>query len=165
MNRLLSILFVMLVSIGFSQELERQVIGATGHSSDNGSISISGTVGETMVRTVEGNNIIITEGFQQPEIRIIIEAELKVYTGITPNGDGINDTWYIDGISLYPENNVIIYGRWGEKIWEGINYDNNLVIWDGKDQNGNVLTDGTYIYFISLTNGPDVPSSWVQLTN
>lgn len=155
----------MLVSIGFSQELERQVIGATGHSSDNGSISISGTVGETMVRTVEGNNIIITEGFQQPEIRIIIEAELKVYTGITPNGDGINDTWYIDGISLYPENNVIIYGRWGEKIWEGINYDNNLVIWDGKDQNGNVLTDGTYIYFISLTNGPDVPSSWVQLTN
>lgn len=165
MRRLLSILFVSLASVAFSQEIERQVIGSTGNESSNGNITIQSTVGETMVQTREGSSIVITEGFQQPEIREIPEADLKVYTGITPNGDGINDLWVIDGIDQYPDNEVIIYGRWGDKVWEGTNYDNINVVWDGKDKNGNTLTDGTYIYYINLTNGPDVPSSWVQLTN
>lgn len=165
MKKLILISFVLLASVGFSQEIERQVIGATGNESSNGSITIQSTVGETMVQTREGSTIVITEGFQQPEIREIPEADLKVYTGITPNGDGLNDLWIIDGISKYPENEVIIYGRWGDKVWEGINYDNVNVVWDGKNQNGNSLTNGTYIYYIKLNNGPDVPSSWVEVTN
>ena len=169
----MQLLFKLLVFIGFmccvenikAQQLERQVLGSTSNESSNGNITIQATVGETMVRTVDNGNILLTEGFQQPEIRTIVEANLKVYTGITPNGDGINDLWIIDGIEQYPENEIIIFGRWGQKVWEGTNYNNMDVVWDGKDNNGNVLLNGTYIYFITLVGGPDVPSSWVEVTN
>lgn len=165
MKKLTIILLLIVSNAGFCQEIERQVIGSNGNETSNGDITIQSTVGEVMVRTVQGDNITITEGFQQPEIREIIVANLRVYTGITPNGDGLNDNWIIDGIEQYPENEIIIYSRWGDKVWEGTNYDNVNVVWDGRNKNGNELPDATYIYYINLNNGPDVPSSWVQVTN
>lgn len=164
MKKVVLIISLIVSIAGYSQEIERFVIGSTGSESSSGSVTITSTVGETMIRTVEGATITVTEGFQQPEIRTIEIADLKVYTGITPNGDNVNDTWVIDGIERYPENTVQIYGRWGEKVWEGENYDNVNVIWTGLNRAGNELPEGTYIYFIELKNGPEVPSSWVQIS-
>ena len=66
----------------------------------------------------------------------------------TPNGDGINDTWQIDGIDLYPDAKITVFNRWGQIVFdsEGI-----YVPWDGVGQaivqNQEIAT---YYYVIRL---------------
>lgn len=80
-------------------------------------------------------------------------CDLNVYNVITPNGDGENDVFTIGNIlhPSYRANKVLILNRWGQLVWEGENYDNVSVVWDGNDLNGNVLPVGTYFYGITLS--------------
>ena len=66
----------------------------------------------------------------------------------TPNGDGINDTWQIDGIDLYPNAEIQVFNRWGQLIYESEGaYDP----WDGIGLlNLNAQQIATYYYVISL---------------
>lgn len=77
-------------------------------------------------------------------------CELNIYDVITPNGDGKNDQWVIGNIRHpdYLTNEVVIVNRWGAKVWEGKNYDNETVFWSGKDLNGQTLPEGAYYYEI-----------------
>ncbi len=90
-------------------------------------------------------------------------CEIHVYHGITPNGDGINDDWHIDGITLFPDNTVVIFNRWGEKIWNVAGYNNDDKIWKGLDLNGDKLPDGTYFYILEIP-GVEANKGWVQVT-
>ncbi|HIA11390.1 MAG TPA: gliding motility-associated C-terminal domain-containing protein, partial [Flavobacteriales bacterium] len=63
---------------------------------------------------------------------------------MTPNGDGFNDTWYIDNIEFYPECDVAIYNRYGNQLYSVKGYQND---WKGK-HNGKDLPDGTYYYVL-----------------
>ncbi|TAL56336.1 MAG: gliding motility-associated C-terminal domain-containing protein [Bacteroidetes bacterium] len=96
-------------------------------------------------------------------------CNIHIYNGITPNGDNDNDSWYIDGIQGSPENKVIIFNRWGTRIWWAKGYDNKKVIWRGTDQQGNILPDATYYYFVELYNGEGgttfKQSGWVEVTH
>ncbi len=66
---------------------------------------------------------------------------------ITPNGDGVNDTWKIDLIK-YPDAVVTIFDRWGEVVYTSTDYNNE---WAGIDQrNGKKLPDGTYFYILKV---------------
>ncbi|MBN4062079.1 gliding motility-associated C-terminal domain-containing protein [Bacteroidales bacterium AH-315-I05] len=91
------------------------------------------------------------------------ECELHIYTGITPNGDGQNDQWIIDGIIAYPNNEVMIFNRWGDKVWEGNGYDNLNVVWAGKNSNNAELPDGSYYYIVNVPE-LEVYKGWVQVT-
>ena len=66
--------------------------------------------------------------------------------GISPNADGANDEWIIDGIDLFPECLVEVYNRWGELLFQSIGYKEN---WDGSYK-GKPLPVGTYYYIIDL---------------
>ena len=94
---------------------------------------------------------------------------IHVYTGITPNGDGSNDEWWIDGIRAFHKNDVAIFNRWGMRVWEGKNYDNDKVIWKGTNSSGAPLPDGTYYYVVNLydTDGKRIftDSKWVEVTH
>jgi gliding motility-associated-like protein len=91
------------------------------------------------------------------------DCELKIYSGISPNGDGVNDTWIIDGIQFYPDNSVSLYNRWGDLIWEGIGYDNQSVVWDGTwKQTGEKVVNGTYFYLVNIPGKQF--KGWVELT-
>ena len=61
----------------------------------------------------------------------------------SPNGDGNNDTWSIANINLYPNNKVVVFNRFGQRVFGTKNYQND---WDGK-QFGQDLPEGTY-YFV-----------------
>lgn len=61
---------------------------------------------------------------------------------ITPNGDGKNDTFIIEGIENYSGNSVKIYNRNGNLVFETNDYQNN---WDG-----NGLPAASYFYIIDL---------------
>ena len=88
---------------------------------------------------------------------------IHVYSGLTPNGDGHNDSWLIDYLELYLPNNVFVYNRWGILVWHGENYDNQNVVWKGNDEQGHQLTDGTYFYVIEV--GSQSMKGWVELSH
>ena len=64
----------------------------------------------------------------------------------TPNDDGFNDTWEIPGISAFPNAEVIVFDRWGQKVFVSNGYSEE---WDGTN-NGSRLNTATYYYYIRL---------------
>lgn len=100
-------------------------------------------------------------------VRIKTENEgpcgLHFYSGLTPNGDNLNDLWIIDGIEQLPKNNVCIYNRWGDKIWEKNNYNNKEIVWNGNNSKNEALPQGTYFYVLSTQKNKY--KGWVELTH
>ncbi len=70
----------------------------------------------------------------------------------SPNGDGINDNWYIENIKYYPQNEVIVYNIYGNIVFTKKAYDND---WQGT-YNGAALPDGTYFYVIKIDDSSAV---------
>lgn len=73
---------------------------------------------------------------------------------MTPNGDGMNDTYKIDGVSN-PCNDrlkVEIYNRWGINVYDS--EDPNFV-WDGKNNSGKKVPAGTYFVVIKGIYGSE----------
>ncbi len=80
--------------------------------------------------------------------------------GFSPDGDGINDSFYIENIENYPNNNVQIFNRWGNKIFEVQGYDNQSRKWSGESNIGLIIGSqdvpaGTYYYLIDLGDGSE----------
>jgi gliding motility-associated-like protein len=73
----------------------------------------------------------------------------------TPNGDGFNDTWQIIRIGLYPNNEVSIFDRWGQRVYHKKGY-SPAGDWDGSYL-GTPLPTATYYYIIELNAGTDTP--------
>ena len=90
------------------------------------------------------------------------DCTLKFYTGITPNGDGNNDKWIIENIEQFPDNEVTIFNRWGEQVWNGKEYDNTKVVWEGNNSGGGELSTATYFYVAVVAN--QTYKGWVELT-
>src|SRR5690606_23493129 len=72
-------------------------------------------------------------------IQMIVDCEIIVPNVFSPNNDGMNDLWHIEGIQ-YTKNTVKVYNRWGQVVFEANNYRNN---WRAQD-----IPDGTYFYVI-----------------
>jgi gliding motility-associated-like protein len=72
-------------------------------------------------------------------------CELAVPLVFTPNGDGIQDTWLIGNSNYYPELLILVYNRWGQKVYENKGLFSG---WDGKSLIGTPLDDATYYYII-----------------
>ena len=76
-------------------------------------------------------------------------SELVVYTGFSPNGDGVNDLFHIEGIENFPNNELNVFNRWGNEVYFEQGYANT---WNG-DWKGKLLPDGTYFYVLQYENG------------
>ena len=85
---------------------------------------------------------------------------LEIYNVITPNGDGVNDTWIITCIEQYPTNTVQILNRWGNNIRSFEGYDNLNRVWNGTNQRGESVPDGTYYYILNIP-GIETKTGWV----
>ncbi|HEX9825260.1 MAG TPA: MopE-related protein, partial [Flavobacteriaceae bacterium] len=87
-----------------------------------------------------------------------------VPNGFSPNDDGINDTWAIENIASFPRNNVKVFNRWGNKVFEASNYQNN---WNGKSTEGGSskrLPVGAYLYIIELNEPGLAPvQGWIYI--
>jgi gliding motility-associated-like protein len=75
--------------------------------------------------------------------------ELFIPSAFTPNNDGKNDKWIIPGLAIYPEARVMVFNRWGEKIFETKSYQNNP--WSGIYK-GIMQPHDVYVYIIQLTD-------------
>lgn len=88
--------------------------------------------------------------------------------GFSPDGDGTNDWWFIPGIDLYPNNSVIVFNRWGDKVFEAAPYVNSPTqAWraqaGGVLSYGEELPDGTYFYIITLQEGQEPITGTVEV--
>ena len=205
----------------------------------NDSISISSTVGESVIATISADSLTLTQGFQQPgfagflsfsisttqtscptstdgsariedlvgcrgpynivwsngsetntaedlgaglysvtvstsecsltqTFEIItspdVNCDLRFFNAFSPNEDGTNDGWEIENIenAEYRDNSVEIFNRWGQSVWSGENYDNQDVIWRGKEKNGQDLPDATYFYIAKVN--AKVYKGYIELT-
>jgi gliding motility-associated-like protein len=70
----------------------------------------------------------------------------KISNLFTPNGDGINDTWYLEDIQKFPDCEVIVYNIYGNVVFTKKGYMND---WKGT-YNGVELPDGTYYYVLKF---------------
>lgn len=68
---------------------------------------------------------------------------------LTPNGDGINDYWFVANIHRFPENKIFIYNSFNLLVRTFLNY-NGFTHWDGSNNYGQRLENGTYYYVIIL---------------
>jgi|GEM_PF-2146128 len=80
-------------------------------------------------------------------ITILDRVELVISKGLTPNMDGINDTWVVGNLELASGNEVLILNRWGNVVWKTDNYQSD---WTGVNMQGEPLPEGTYFYVIRI---------------
>ena len=86
-------------------------------------------------------------------IKILRVQEFIIFNSFSPNGDGINDVWKINGIERYPDNKVSIVNFMGVPIYQAERYNNEDVVWQGS-LGGQSLPDGTYYYSVQIPDKP-----------
>ena len=92
-------------------------------------------------------------GSTTDEVKVVVYDKVVIPNAFSPNNDGINDTWFIEPLYLFPECKVEVYNRYGEIVYKSNGYDNP---WDGR-KNGHPLPTGVYYYVIDLKNPPNKP--------
>lgn len=68
---------------------------------------------------------------------------------ITPNGDGMNDFLVFINLEFHPKSHLIIFNRWGNKVYESLDYQND---WNAED-----VSDGTYFYILTPVDELNAP--------
>jgi gliding motility-associated-like protein len=69
----------------------------------------------------------------------------NVMNVITPNGDGYNDVFDLSELVRADSCDLVILDRWGAQVFEQKRYVSG---WDGTNQGGDPLPDGTYYYLL-----------------
>lgn len=89
-------------------------------------------------------------GCDTATVRILVECKaFRIFNAFSPNGDGINDFFTINGLQNYPGSRLRIFNRWGNLVLDAVDYRNNWYgTWKEKD-----LPDGTYFYVLDLGDG------------
>ncbi len=111
----------------------------------------------SVIAAMPANSNNTTTIVQKPELNFdVLPLELVVHQGISPNGDGINDRFTIQGIEAFPQNTVRVMNRNGDLIYEAKGYDNYGKAFDGSTSGGSQLPAGTYFYSIEYKAGETV---------
>ncbi|MGA9639630.1 gliding motility-associated C-terminal domain-containing protein [Flavobacterium sp.] len=86
---------------------------------------------------------------------LALPGNIVIYNAISPNGDSRNSFFFIDGISRYPNNSVLIFNRWGVKVFETNGYNETDNVFKGFS-NGRLtiekdkqLPTGSYFYILN----------------
>ena len=89
---------------------------------------------------------------------------LVVPDAFSPNGDGVNDTYVIQGLDYYPDNSFQVFNRWGSKVYERSPYRNT---WDGTSEGklnwGTDLPESTYYFILDPGNDKEVITGYIYL--
>jgi gliding motility-associated-like protein len=99
---------------------------------------------------------------------LINPGNVVIYNAVTPNDDGHNDYFLIDNIEDFPNNNVLIFNRWGIEVYSARGYNNNDVSFKGTSDGrvtmsgSNMLPTGHYFYIIDYFFDGDDDPRWVR---
>ncbi len=135
--------------VGWDETLNQWInLGNTGFTGDlnNGEI--------TSRPFIPNDYVVLTFGTSE----IILDGDLEIFTAVSPNGDGFNDTFIIQGIAQFPNNTLSIFNRWGVEVYNKSGYDNS---WAGISEGrttiakGEELPVGTYYYVLKIEGQKD----------
>lgn len=90
-------------------------------------------------------------------INVVQLRNFDIPQGISPNGDGKNDTF---DLSNFDVQRIEIFNRLGTRVYSKDNYTNE---WFGQSENGDELPVGTYFYTLVYDGGAQTKSSWVYI--
>jgi len=77
---------------------------------------------------------------------LTVEAcDLQIPNVFTPNSDGSNDYFFIPNVEFYPNSTMVVYNRWGRKVYENGSYAGD---WDGEN-----CAAGVYYYVFTINMG------------
>jgi len=97
-------------------------------------------------------------GCSSSTIQTVIELESCVIPqGISPNGDGMNDTF---DLSSYRVTKLEVFNRLGTLVYSKTNYVDE---WHGQTNDGEELPVGTYFYTMEYEDGAKRRSAWVYI--
>ena len=125
--------------------------GQTGgvYTASPAGLSINATTGTiNLAESTPGQDYTITYTFSNGTCSASVSTKLKIGifkipNVITPDGDGLNDSFKILGIEFFPENNMSIFNRWGNEVFHSNGaYKQN---WTGEG-----LNTGTYYYLFKV---------------
>ncbi|SDP30076.1 gliding motility-associated C-terminal domain-containing protein [Mucilaginibacter sp. OK268] len=133
-------------------------------AADPGIASISGStlsaihIGTTTITATQSGNSNYFAATSVKRTVIVNDAagdQILVHQAVSPNGDGINDFLYIEGIKNYPGNEVTLINRNGVLVFQAYNYDNSNHVFDGHSNvTGALQQAGTYFYKVDfVVNG------------
>ena len=116
---------------------------------------IGASAGTYTVEVTDANGCMaaITVTLTQP-------MDLEMPTGFTPNGDGANDAFIVRGLDGYGSNTLMVYNRWGNVVYERLNYKND---WTGTNGHGEMLPDGTYFVILTVDKGERILQGYVDM--
>ncbi len=98
-------------------------------------------------------------GCEEAAVKIQVSCEkLIVFTGFSPNGDGVNDHFTVLGLENHPDNQLVIFNEYGHEVFTKTGYTND---WAGVSH-GSLLSTGTYYYVLTVKNYAML-SGYVQL--
>ena len=92
----------------------------------------------------------------------IQDDSLFIPNGFSPNGDGVNDEFEIPGLLNYPNATLYVFNRWGDIVWDTkVPYNDKR--WDGKNDSGVQVPDGTYYFILDLKDGSKPIARFVEV--
>jgi len=114
-------------------------------------------VNYVLIRTWTATDLCGNQTTHTQRLNVLCTPKFEVYNGISANGDGLNDIFYIKGIEDFPNNVVRIFNRWGVEVYKESGYDNQTKYWDGTSSGSlygkqKIAPEGTYYYIIEYTN-------------
>jgi gliding motility-associated-like protein len=110
---------------------------------------LSGLIqGSYDISVVDANNCVFELG--SVNLTDFDQDCITIPNAFTPNGDGVNDTWIIENLEMFPNSYVYVFNRWGQLIYTGLPGDE----WNGRF-NDNGVPATSYIYIVDLNNRMD----------
>jgi len=91
---------------------------------------------------------------------------LRIPNAFSPDNDGKNDFWTIEGLGKFPNHQLTIYSRWESVILNEAPYQND---WGGElrtsygNANSESVAEGTYFYILDLGNGQPLLKGFIYL--
>lgn len=144
---------ILLVTENFQIEcapdsMEITVIGSGGYGGQLSYVWSNGGTGNSTFVTMQTEGIYFVtatdacgrEAFAS--VQVDVDCEIIIPNVFTPNSDGVNDFWVIEGLANRP-NTVRVYNRWGQLVLDSNNYRNT---WSALD-----VPDGTYYYEVIVS--------------
>ncbi|MFM7021684.1 MAG: PKD domain-containing protein [Flavobacteriales bacterium] len=92
--------------------------------------------------------------------KCLVDLDDKIIEIFTPNEDGKNDFFVIDDIDYFTKNTLTVYNRWSNVVYTSSPYNNE---WEGTNNEGANLPDGTYFIVLDLGNGRPAYTGFVMI--
>jgi gliding motility-associated-like protein len=118
--------------------------------------TLSGEYTITLTASIDDDFICSDTAYQT--INVVIETGYMIPIVFSPNNDGVNDIFTINGENI-AEMEGKIFNRWGQELFS---WDKPKSGWDGRTYSGVETPEGTYFYVIKVKETAN--SNWEEFT-